>query len=461
MLTKEGVEKMLEEAKETKARVEAAETKVKEVEAQTMKALTSNAAYGTRSDSEENRAMRAFGVTTPKALLGLNTADAKFNGVSAELKHAVRQLKEAVDTGRKIAQMFHGESVDVGTFSDGTENHTKVRGILDTYYGKNVLAPTLKAFGTNDQGADWIQTAVSQVYIPEFELEYTLEDKFKSINMPTNPYIMPVSSGVTKARKAAEGATLTASNFNAGKLTMNAVKIGEFFLMPEEISEDSAPDILSLAKSELVMAQKRAVEAALISGDSDGTHIDSDIQALGSDVAEKFWPGLRQMALANSGATVNFNGPVTESGLLAMRSKMKKFGVNPKDLLWIVGPSVHAQMLGLTSVMTVDKFGPQAQILNGALSAIFGAPIYVAGALREDLNATGVYDGVTQTKGSVLLVNHRRFYVGIRRPVEVRLQMALPNQDQFMLASYQRKAFKGHVQSAQEMSVVYGYNASI
>ena len=167
------------------------------------------------------------------------------------------------------------------------------------------------------------------------------------------------------------------------------------------------------------------------------------------------------MALANSGATVNFNGPVTESGLLAMRSKMKKFGVNPKDLLWIVGPSVHAQMLGLTSVMTVDKFGPQAQILNGALSAIFGAPIYVAGSMREDLNATGVYDGVTQTKGSVLLVNHRRFYMGIRRPVEVRLQMALPNQDQFMLASYQRKAFKGHVQSANEMSVVYGYNASI
>jgi hypothetical protein len=81
--------------------------------------------------------------------------------------------------------------------------------------------------------------------------------------------------------------------------------------------------------------------------------------------------------------------------------------------------------------------------------------------MREDMNASGVYDGVTTSKASVLLVNHRRFFVGVRRPLEVRLQMALPNQDQWMLASYQRKAFKGHAQSATEMSCVYGYNVAI
>lgn len=461
MLTKESVDKMLEEAKETKAKVEAAEAKVKEMEETTVKALASGFVAGGRSASIENRALTAFGVSSAKDLLAVNTADEKFAAVPAELKHAVRTLKEAVDTGRKIAQMFHGQPADRGTYGDTAENLASVHGIESTYYGKNVVAPLLKAFNTTDFGT-WLPQVVSQVYIPEYELDMTLEDKFKAINMPSAKYTMPVVTGVTKARKAGEGATISAANFNAEKVELEAVKLAEHFLLPEELTEDSAPDVIALCKSELVQAHKRSVESAILNGDNDGTHIDSDTQAAGSDVAEKVWKGLRALALGNSGASINFNGPVTEALLIKMIGAMKKFGVNKKELMWLVGPGVDSQLMGLPAILTVDKAGPlAASILNGQPSAIMGIPVYASQHMREDLNASGVYDGTTTTKAGIMLVNHRRFFVGIRRPLEVRLQMALPNQDQWMLASYQRKAFKGHTQSASEMSVVYGYNVSL
>lgn len=461
MLTKEVVDKMLEEAKETKARAEAAEAKVKEMEETTVKALTSGFVAGGRTSSIENRALSAFGVSHPKDLLSVDTSQEKYAGVPAELKHAVRQLKEAVDTGRKISQMFHGQPADKGTFGDKGENMASVAGITDTYYGKNVVAPLLKAFNTTDY-ATWLPQVISQVYIPEYELDLSLEDKFKAINMPSAKYTLPVVSGVTKARKAAEGATMTAANFSASNVELEAVKIGEHFLLPEELTEDAAPDVIALCKSELVQAHRRSVESAIINGDNDGSHPDSDSQAAAADVAEKLWKGLRALALANTGASVNFNGAATESLMIQMMGKMKKFGVNKRELMWVVGPGVSSALMALPGILTVDKAGPMAAaILNGQPAAILGLPIYTSQHMREDLNASGVYDGVTTSKASILLVNHRRFYVGVRRPLEVRLQMALPNQDQWMLASYQRKAFKGHAQSASEMSVVYGYNVSI
>jgi hypothetical protein len=58
----------------------------------------------------------------------------------------------------------------------------------------------------------------------------------------------------------------------------------------------------------------------------------------------------------------------------------------------------------------------------------------------------------------MLLVNMTRWYIGNRRPIQVRLMMDLPYQDRWLLASYRRVAFKGFDQSALETSVVYGYN---
>lgn len=418
------------------------------------------------ASSDEQRALRAFGCKNVKDLLKVNTGHPHFSKVAPELKHLVRELKKDFDTSRAISQMFFEEAKDHFGETEATDRIQRCKSIMSHNYGKDVLASRIKAFGSTVVGAgdEWVPTAIAESYIEEYELEYAIERQFRDVPMPTNPFKMPAQDGKTKARRVSEGGTATGSNFGTKTLDFDCVKSVEFYELPEELTEDSAVDFISAGRIEVVAAQIRAIEDALINGDSDGTHQDSDTQAAGADVAAKFWDGLRKRAIANSanGGTVDFaGGTVTEAKLREMRANMGKFGVNPRELMWVPGPAVLQQMLALPSVATIDKYGPMATVIAGSLANYQGIPIVVSEEMRELLNDNGVYDGVTTTKGGLLLVNVKRFMTGRRRPIVIKAQYALPAQDKFLLASYQRRAFTGFAQGANETSVVYGVDVLV
>lgn len=408
--------------------------------------------------SDEQRAMRYFGAKSVKDLLEVNTGHPKFKHVPDELKGLVRSLKEDFDISRLTQQIFRGEPRDSG------DVQAHVKGILDgSYFAREVLAPKLKAFGSTVVGAgdEWVPTMVSSQYIEEFELDRQVVDQFRSVNMPSSPFDVPVQKDVTVARKQPESCdpsdNLAAANFGTDKLTLEAVKLVEHMCLPEELNEDSAPAILALVRQEVTAAQSRAWETAIINGDTTAPHMDSDVTA--AEDARKSWKGLRKLALANS-ATVGFAGAaVTTPKLRDMRTLMGKFGVSERNLVWILSSKIYQQFLNLDEVTTVEKFGPMATILRGSLAALDGIPIVISEFGRDDVNATGVYDGVTTNLSTALLVNRSRFMWGVRRAMRVKATMdPTPPGDRWLLASWWRGDFKGHAQSASEKSVVLGVN---
>jgi|GEM_PF-1036877 len=476
MATREDVASLLKDVEGLKARAEAAEAKVKEAEAakataekeveETKTKALNLPTAGHSYSSDESRALRAFGCSNLKELLTVNTAAAQYKGVSAELKHVVRDLKKSVDIARFTAQMYHGAPLDHVGADAKSDRVAAIKNLTETYYGRTELAPRLKAFGSTvaGYGDEFVPTLISSAYIQEFELDLGLQGRFREIRMPSSPYDLPVVKDVLKAQKVAEGAAAVAREFGTDKLRFTASKIEAHHVIPEELNEDSAPDFLAIARQELVQSHARAVESAIINGDNDGSHPDSDTQAGSSLLAEKLWKGLRASALANSanGGTKNIAGALSATALLQMRAQMKKFGVDPSSLVWVCGPAVYAQLMGLTEILTVDKAGPLAStILKGSLAALFGIPVVVSQHMREDLNASGVYDGTTTTKGAILLANASRWYVGMRRAPQLRIIQDLPNYDRYLMAAYQRLDFQGHAQGAGEASVCYGYNITL
>lgn len=410
------------------------------------------------SNSDEQRALRYFGARSVKDLLDTNTGHPKFKNVPAELKQLVVSLKEDFDISRLTQQIFHGEARDNG------EQLAHVKGIVDgNHYARNVLAPKLKAFGSTVVGGgdEWVPTMVSSQFVEEFELDRQVVDQFKTINMPSSPFDVPIQTDVTIARKQIESCdpadNVPAANFGTSKLTLEAKKLVEYMCLPEELNEDSAVQILSLIRSEVTMAQARAWETAIINGDDTGPHMDTDVTAA-SD-ARKLWKGLRKLAIANS-ATVNFSGAAaTVANLRAMRTLMGKFGVSERNLTWLVSSKIYNQFLSLPEVTTVEKFGPNATILRGSLAALDGIPIVISEYQRDDLAATGVNTAPGDVLSNVLLVNRSRFMWGVRRPIRVKAQMdAVPPGDRWLLASWWRGDFKGMPQSASETSVVLGRN---
>ena len=419
-------------------------------------------------DSDEQKCMRYFSVPHVKDLLRLNTAHPRYKRVPDEYKHMVLDLKRDIDISRMTQQIVYGEQLDRGEVVEGDNpRFAAVKGVLDgNYYGRQVLAPKLKAFGSTvaSAGDEWVPTAISSQFIEEFELDRNVAQQFKQVRMTTNPFTIPVQDNVTIARKQAESAAaggIAGTNFGTSDITLSATKLVEFMPLPDELNEDSAPEILGLVRSEVVEAQGRAVEIAMLDGDTAGAHQDADVTA--AEDARKSWDGLRKLALANS-ATIDFAaGALTVDKLRQMRELMGKFGVSVRDMAWICSSKGYNQFLDLDEVTTVEKFGQMATILKGALAALDGIPIVISEFVRDDLDLNGVHTAVPAADITTVvhLVKASRFFWGIRRPIRTRAVMdPTPPADRWLVASWWRGDFKGHTQSATEKTSILGINVA-
>ena len=202
---------MADKIKDMETRINKAESKQKDYEKQ-KENLIANGGYrpaGLSSDSLESKAMRHYGCAHPKDLLNVNGGQPDLAMAPDEIKWFTLDLKKTIDVARMTAQICLGEPLDRSRKTDKQDDVIagNVKGIFDTYYGKNVLAPKLKALGTGNagEGAEWVPTVISSQFIEEFELSRMLAQQFQSLTMPSNPFKMPIQDGTTTSRIQAEG----------------------------------------------------------------------------------------------------------------------------------------------------------------------------------------------------------------------------------------------------------------
>lgn len=150
--------------------------------------------------------------------------------------------------------------------------------------------------------------------------------------------------------------------------------------------------------------------------------------------------GLRKSA----GKTVTVGGAF---GLDDLRSAISQLGVyaeNRDDLSLIVSRNLEVQLLGLTELQTVDKYGPAATILSGEVGRLYGIRVFATSAMANNMNASGVYDGSTTDKTVAVLVHNRSPMIGNPTIADRRFSIDFhdePTKDRFVLIPRQDVAF--------------------
>ena len=150
--------------------------------------------------------------------------------------------------------------------------------------------------------------------------------------------------------------------------------------------------------------------------------------------------GLRKSA----GKTVTVGGAF---GLDDLRSAISQLGVyaeNRDDLSLIVSRNLEVQLLGLTELQTVDKYGPAATILSGEVGRLYGIRVFATSAMANNMNASGVYDGTTTDKTVAVLVHNRSPMIGNPTIADRRFSIDFhdePTKDRFVLIPRQDVAF--------------------
>jgi HK97 family phage major capsid protein len=462
------------------ARIKELEAKVQEFE-RAKEAQFLALQSGNVMTQSERKVLTSFGCASLKQLLETNVCDRRFNHVNLETKLEVLNLKKQLDVARMVSQIYQGEK-NFEEVLDGTQRVHAQKGLLETGYAKSFdLKNRFKAFASTaaGDGLEWVPTAVASTYIEEFELERKVAAAFRQIKIPMGSgiYEMPVMTDVTEARLSSQhigvgAATPTDENFGTDKVPFDSKKAIEYYLLPEELTEDSAPDVLEAGRAQVLQAQLRAIENAVLNGDVTATHMDTGVA---SPSFQKAWNGLRKLALATGSSTIDFaaGSAAQISKLRDMRALMGKFGVNPKSLMWTVSPQAYSQLVGLDELSTLEKIGPLATILTGAAGVLYGIPVVVSEFVKENLGAAGVVTATpaNNIKTAIYLTNIERFYLGQKRPIRVKVQDDSRIEfDRIQLVSYQRAAFAGHKQAgaayasgsiSKEKSSVLGINIAI
>ena len=313
---------------------------------------------------------------------------------------------------------------------------------------------------TTAEGGTWVPTGIGADLHEKVRAAGRIAPLFGRIDLPTNPWKWPIEGADATAYRVGEptGDTetkVTASTPGTGAATFDAEIFGARTLFSRSLDADSALAILPYARGKLVQAFVDAEEKAILDGDSDGSHQDSDVS--GTADARTAWDGLRKRALANASSD-HSNAALSVAGLRTTRALMGKWGLDPMQTVYIVGVSSYYDLIGDSEVTTVEKYGGQATILNGELARVNGSPVIVSEHVRENLNASGVHDGITTNRSYALAVNRGEWVMGQRMALDIEVDDSIYRETfQRVVVGFQREDFQnvGDASTNDDTAVLY------
>ena len=278
--------------------------------------------------------------------------------------------------------------------------------------------------GTSGGAAEWVPTILSAdihdaitdklghaALIPTFTMQGKNVD-VPSISGNADVYIKTEATAVT------EDASIT-----SGAISFEAVPLATRRRWSEELDADSILSVVGLLRARLGAGIARDIDRAIDNGDTATTHHDSDVTS--SSDPRKAWIGLREKALTNTGANADLSTFDLDT-LLAIPGAMGLYA-QPENMRLIVPNKVYWTKLPTLATTAGDPVFLPGQVGTSSGSvvtgmtgvSIMGIPIILSTLKREDLNASGVYDGTTTTKTTVEFVNVEAWLFGLRKDTQI------------------------------------------
>jgi len=310
----------------------------------------------------------------------------------------------------------------------------------NTDMARNVMNKVNTHSGVDVASADFEQTVSTNIE-RDIQLELVLAPLFREIQMRSATQILPImpDAGYAEftANQVASGSSphgnldprgdaydpANGAGIAMTERTLSTKKLISQSYLGNETEEDAIMPILPLIRESIIRSHARGIENALLLGN----HADG-VYGTGGAAFE----GLVTMAGANKtqSATAFASESLTASMLLNARKNMGKWGMNPKDVVYIVNSTEYFNLLSDAEFQDVNLVGNMATKLSGEIGEVFGSKVIVC-----DEWATPAVG-----KFFALAVNVRNFVMPRLRGVTIESDYEVANQRRVLVAS-QRLGF--------------------
>jgi HK97 family phage major capsid protein len=306
-------------------------------------------------------------------------------------------------------------------------------------------------------GDEWVPDLWSAQIWYKARLENTILPLFQAVEMPSNPFELPIEGAdptvyfvpetANENQLALDNAnnTIPDSKVGSGKVQLNAKKLALRVGFSAELVEDSIIPVLNLYREQAMRAIMDSIDYVLLNGDTETGatgNINSDNGAPASTARYLAFNGLRKLPLVtNTGNRADASNVAPSLTLLRQARFLMaaKYSARPTDLAWIVDGGTYAKFLAMSEFLTMDKAGPMATAITGQIGFVDGAPVLVSAEMPLT-EADGKVGTGTNDRGTAVCVYRPGWYVGYRRRIAVSVDY-LPYYDSYQLTATVRLAF--------------------
>jgi HK97 family phage major capsid protein len=290
-------------------------------------------------------------------------------------------------------------------------------------------------------GLEFIPNTLSGSLIPLIKQELVLTNAFPHMNMPTSPYKLPLEgadvtpylvSQTTSDLVDDSTNTIGAKTPGTNNLTFTASKLGVTAFISAEASEDSLIDMAPFVRMKLARTMSEGIDTVVLNGDNQGS---LDVDSAAATDYRRAWKGLRKLT-ATAAKVSAASTALTAAKLLNVLVVFGKFAQRIEDTLIIVSPIGLVHLYGDTAFNRADAYGATPPLVTGEVTKVFGRPVVVSGAVREDLNGSGFYDGSTTSRTIAVLAHRPSFALGDRRLVTVKAAEMIRSDRTMLVATW-------------------------
>lgn len=330
-----------------------------------------------------------------------------------------------------------------------------------------------KASMTGTSLANWVPTGFSAKLVERMELERNLTRFLPFHLMTQNPEYLSHRGAYMTVYKVTPSTTdpedaggITTSAINVGRTTLELHNFAIRAVFDISAEEDTLPSLVPNLILDLGRSWAYSLEDAILNSDSTVfPHQDTDITA--TDDYRKTWDGLRIMAIDNSYTTslATFTDTTVISTAVA---PMGRYGSMPMRRICVVGPKVRAVLKTLKTagndpvIIGSASPGPIPSAVTGVnMEMLDGSPLVVVESARENLNATGFYDGTTTTNGNLMWVYPEGFALAAMNQVGRTVTNFETKTAQHEILLYQRYEFEDTLAIASNRTVNLGVAVAV
>jgi HK97 family phage major capsid protein len=309
---------------------------------------------------------------------------------------------------------------------------------------------------------NWVPTLWTSDLWPRVRGENNVARAFRTVEMPSNPYTLPIEDAdpvVKKVPETTNRTQLALDNTNnpipdslltAGKTLLTAAKLGLRVSFSAEEEEDSIIPFIPQLREQSMKAMANAVDNVIVNGDTAAgalANINDIAGTPSSDDKFLVFNGLRKLALVtNTTMGVNAGGAsptlqMFRAARFKMQSLLNVYSLYPQELVMFCDPQTYGKVLNIDELNVWMNNGRGATVNTGQVPMIDGIELYPSEQMLAANSAGKIDLDVTSnnTTGTIVIAAKRGWTVGYRRQVMTSVDF-LPYYDSYQMVATVRLA---------------------